>query len=55
MNRKLVEEFVEQYIEDEKDFEELLQEFDLTLVDAFMCLFDSGLIDEDVLSSLSRL
>lgn len=43
-----IEKFVEAYLED-YTFEELLEEFDITPVDAFLVLFDNGLVDEEIL------
>jgi hypothetical protein len=43
-----IEKFVEAYLED-YTFEELLEEFDITPVDAFLVLFDNGLVDEEII------
>ena len=46
-----IEEFIERYLED-YTFEEILEMFDVTPVEAFEVLFDEGLIDEELLDRL---
>lgn len=43
------EEFVEYYLDELGDFEDLLEEFDLSPLEVFETLFESGLIDEVLL------
>lgn len=45
-----LEKVVEGYLED-YSFEEFLENFNVTPVDAFKALFEAGLIDEDVLEA----
>lgn len=42
---------MEEYLE-ENDFEDLLEEFDLTPTDVMLELFQSGRIDEELLNTL---
>ena len=51
MNKKQIEDFVEEYLEDD-DLEDLLEEFDISPSDAFWELYQNGLIDDDLLSGL---
>lgn len=38
---------------DEVSFEEILEQFDVTPIQAFLVLYNSGLIDEEILEGLS--
>ena len=51
MTKKKIEDLVEEYLE-ENDFEDLLEEFDLTPTDVMLDLFHSGKLDEEVLENL---
>jgi hypothetical protein len=51
MNKKQIEDFVEEYLED-ADLEDLLEEFDISPSDAFWELYQNGLIDDDLLNGL---
>ncbi len=48
MKTNKMEEFVDLYLED-NDFEDLLEYFDIDVYEAFETLFESGLVDEDVM------
>jgi hypothetical protein len=48
--KEQVSNVIDGYLED-YSFEEFLENFDISPVDAFMCLFDSGLIDEELFQS----
>ncbi len=43
-----IEEFLDEYLED-NTFEDLLEYLDITPYEALECLFDSGLVDEEVI------
>lgn len=45
-----LEKVVEGYLED-YSFEEFLENFNISPTEAFKCLFESGLVDEDVFES----
>lgn len=51
--RSNIEEFVDLFLE-EGSLEDLLEVFDVTPQEAFEVLFNQGLIDEDLLSEMSR-
>ena len=51
MMKKRIEDFMEEYLE-ENDFEDLLEEFDLTPTAVMLELFQSGRIDEELLNTL---
>lgn len=53
MNEDDIEDFVQFMLEDET-FEEFLERFDVTPFEAFMCLYNNGLIDEELLKELMR-
>lgn len=53
MNDTDIEEFVQLMLEDET-FEELIERFDVTPFEAFMCIFNNGLIDPESLEELMR-
>lgn len=48
--RKLMEDVINGYLED-YSFEDFLEHFDLTPTDVFICAFNSGLVDEDLLKN----
>jgi hypothetical protein len=47
------EDFLDLYLED-RPFEDLLEQFDVTPHEAFEVLIDRGLIDEEVLKEVTR-
>lgn len=49
--KSTVEEFLDKYLED-FTFEEILEMFDVTPLEAFETLFEEGLIDEELLMEL---
>jgi hypothetical protein len=51
MTTKKIEDLVEEYLE-ENDFEDLLEEFDLTPTDVMIDLFHAGKLDEAILETL---
>lgn len=54
MNEKTwIEDFLDLYLED-NTLEDLLEHFNVTPIEAFQTLFDSGLIDEELLKEIAR-
>jgi hypothetical protein len=52
ITKSKLETFLDARLEDYA-FEEVLEEFDITPLEAFVVLFDSGLIDEELLEELT--
>lgn len=48
-----VEDFVDLYLEN-NTLEDLLEQFNITPLEAIQCMFDSGLLDEELLKELAR-
>lgn len=51
MNEMTLTEFINTELEDGFIFEEVLERFNLTPAEVFQHLFDTGLIDEEILES----
>lgn len=51
MNIKQLERLLNDQLED-KSFEELLEEFDLTTLEVFQGLYEAGMLDEDLLDAM---
>lgn len=49
--KSTIEEFIDKYSEDHT-FEEILEMFDVTPLEAFVILFEEGMIDEELLLGL---
>lgn len=50
MNQKKIEDFISIQLED-RTFEEILEDYDLSPAEVFWLLFQNGQIDEDILES----
>lgn len=53
MNDRELEKFVHLQLQ-EKDFDELLEEFDLSCEDVFILLYKQGMISDDTLDELAE-
>lgn len=53
LKKEDIEDFVDLMMENES-FEDFIERFDVTLVEAFLCLYNNGLIDEEELRELMR-
>lgn len=51
MNELTLKTFIDNEIQDDVSFEEILERFDLTPGEVFVILFDSGHIDEEILEA----
>jgi hypothetical protein len=58
MKNKSLEDELSDYVRDEMDdgatFEDILEDFDITPAQAFVVLFNAGLVDEEVLAANLR-
>ena len=51
MNKTQIEDFLSDELQ-ERPFEEILEDFDITPSDAFIALYNQGLIDDEILDKL---
>lgn len=51
MNKKQIEDVIGYELRD-RTLEEILEDFDLSATDAFLALYNQGLIDDEILDSL---
>ena len=51
MNEQILEKLLNGYLED-NSFEDFLEEFNLTMLEVLVCIYDNGLLDDSELERL---